>query len=82
MCLPLVEIALTDLPKTGGGTKAPPPAPLATALIHTAQQKKRYKLVDKTIDEELSFFIHVSQCRAVINYVGILFGVVELSSPN
>ena len=29
---PLVEIGLTDLPKTGGGAKAPPAPPLATAL--------------------------------------------------
>ena len=29
---PLVEIGLTDLPKTGGGAKAPPAPPLATGL--------------------------------------------------
>ena len=45
-------------------------------LTYVLQNKtKRYKLADKTIDEELSFFIHVSQCRAILNYVGILFSV-------
>ena len=29
---PLVEIGLTDLPKTGGGGLSPPSPPLATAL--------------------------------------------------
>ena len=30
---PLVEIGLTDLPKSGGGARAPPAPPLATGLV-------------------------------------------------
>ena len=32
-CAPLVEIGLTDLPKSGGGARAPPAPPLATGLM-------------------------------------------------
>ena len=38
---PLVEIGLTDLPKTGGGPPAaPPPLPLATGLLTTFELKQ------------------------------------------
>ena len=30
---PLVEIGLTDLPKSGGGARAPPAPPLVTGLL-------------------------------------------------
>ena len=30
---PLVEIGLTDLPKSGGGARAPPAPPLAKGLV-------------------------------------------------
>ena len=36
---PLVEIGLTDLPKTGGAKAPPAPPPLATALIDVSTLK-------------------------------------------
>ena len=36
MCPPLVEIGLTDLPKTGGGGRTPPPAPTFEILSSLA----------------------------------------------
>ena len=65
-------------PLKNAGTPGFSDLPTAFWLRNTyvlQNKTKRYKLADKTIDEELSFFIHVSQCRAILNYVGILFSV-------
>ena len=46
---PLVEIGLTDLPKSGGGAQAPPAPPLATGLRLECLRQVRLQNLDNYV---------------------------------